>query len=112
MTTLPAANDDTMGLEAAAEFLHLGYKAMKELVDTGEVPALSCNQKHTVLLRVDLIDYVRTKGREQAEKRRRKRAPSTPTPTPSAAPKPHHRRGKTALPDLSAYELTTAYQRG
>lgn len=100
----PAANDDTMNLEAAADFLHLGYKAMKVLVDTGEVPALSCNQKHTVLLRADLVDYVRTKGREQAEARKRKKQPAIA---------PVKQRGKKkALPNLDLYELTTGGRQG
>ena len=102
--TRPAANDDTMNLESAADFLHLGYLAMKELVDTGEVPALRCNQKHTVMLRADLVDYVRTKGREQAESRRRKGTP----PVVMAAGERKPRRGRIAvLPDLSMYELAT-----
>lgn len=108
MNTQPAANDPTMDLEQAAAFMHLGYKAMKELVDSGEVPALSLNQKHTILLREDLITYVREQGRKQADKRReRKQPPAAPT---RAAPVT--RAGKMALPNLDTYEVTTAAQRG
>lgn len=96
----PAANDDTMSLEAAADFLLLGYKSMKELVETGEVPALCCNQKHTVLLRADLIEYIHTKGREQAEKRRRRKTAA------AIARLPENRRGRAPLPDLDLFELT------
>jgi len=108
MNTLPAANDDTMDLSQAAALLHIGFKAMKELVDTGEVPALSCNQKHCVLLREDLITYVREQGRKQADKRRLRKQPAA-SPTPAVT----RRRGsKTAMPNLDAYEITTAGQRG
>jgi hypothetical protein len=109
MNTQPAANDPTMDLEQAAAFMHLGYKAMKELVDSGEVPALSLNQKHTILLREDLITYVREQGRKQADKRRARKQPAAATTTPTT---PHHRGRKTAKPNLDAYEVTTAGQRG
>lgn len=106
MTDHIAANDPTMDLQQAADFLHLGYKAMKELVDSGDVPALSLNQKHTILLRDDLITYVREQGRLQATKRQaRKRSPNTADVTRT-------RRGATPKPDLGSYEVTTAGQRG
>ncbi len=109
MNTQPAANDPTMDLQQAADFLHLGFKAMKALVDSGEVPALSLNQKHTIVLRDDLIAYVRDEGRAQAAKRRAGKArPVDPTLPPT-----RHRRGnKNAKPNLDAYELTTSGQRG
>jgi hypothetical protein len=97
MNTEAATNSPTMDLEQAAAFLHLGYKAMKALVDTGEVPALSLNQKHTILLRDDLITYVREQGRAQAA-RRRSRKPIDAPPT----------RAKRSIskPNLDAYERT------
>lgn len=111
MITEPAANDDTMDLQEAAAFMKCGLRAMRELVDTGEVPALQINQKHTLLLRADLISYVHEQGRAQAAKRRARKA-GTPTPSHVPATPPRHRRGsKSAKPDLSPYELTTAARR-
>ena len=104
MSNAPLTNGPTMGLEEAATFLRLGHQAMKELVLSGAVPALSLNLKHTVLLRDDLIAYVRKEGRKQADKRkeieRRKLLVA-----------PRSRGDKVALPDLSKYELTTAVRR-
>lgn len=103
MNNLNIAPDPTMDLQQAADFLHLGYKAMKELVDSGDVPALSLNQKHTILLRDDLITYVREQGRKQADRRRAGKLPGN-DPAPSAA----RRRGpRVTRPNLEAYELTT-----
>ncbi|WEN13669.1 hypothetical protein PY254_10465 [Rhodanobacter sp. AS-Z3] len=97
MNTQPAANDPTMDLQQAADFLHLGLKSMKELVDSGAVPALSLNQKHTILLRDDLIAYVREQGRAQAA-RRRSRKPIDAPPTRA--------KRSTSKPNLDAYERT------
>lgn len=107
MNTQPAANDPTMDLQQAADFMHLGYKAMKELVDRGEVAALSCNQKHCILLRDDLIAYVREQGRKQADKRRQGKPPAAaPTPPPA------RRRGRaTPKPNLDSYEAATKVAR-
>lgn len=103
MSNLNPVPEPTMDLQQAADFLRLGYKAMKELVDSGNVPALSLNQKHTVLLRDDLITYVREQGRKQADRRRAGKLPVTVPATTTA-----RRRGaRVALPDLDAYELTT-----
>lgn len=109
MNTQPAANDPTMDLQQAADFLHLGFKAMKALVDSGEVPALSLNQKHTIVLREDLIAYVRDEGRAQAARRRAGKAHN---PDPGLPPTRHRRGSKTAKPNLDPYELTTSGQRG
>jgi len=102
-----AANDPTMDLEQAAAFLHLGYEAMKALVNKGDVPALSLNQKHTVLLREDLIAYVREEGRKQAEERKRRGRRPAAAPTSRTT----QSRNRPALPDLSKYEITTAEPR-
>ncbi|MGC1547445.1 MAG: hypothetical protein WA777_02855 [Rhodanobacter sp.] len=103
-----AANDPTMDLEQAAAFLHLGYEAMKALVNKGDVPALSLNQKHTVLLREDLIAYVREEGRKQAEERKMRGRRQAPTVTPRT----NQPRSRPPLPDLTKYEITTAEPRG
>lgn len=101
-------DEDTLGIEQAARLMRLGVEAMRELVITGEVPALICNQKHAVLLRTDVLDYIRDQGRKQAEERRRK---TTGKPTPErgapAATKPRARARQQGLPDLARYELTT-----
>jgi hypothetical protein len=111
MITEPAANDPTMDLQQAADFLHLGLKSMKELVDSGEVPALSLNQKHTILLRDDLITFVREQGRKQADKRRsRKIAPPPAANVPTTKPRCVRAR-KSPKPDLSAYEASSRASR-
>ncbi|KLD65458.1 hypothetical protein Y882_02805 [Dyella japonica DSM 16301] len=93
--------------------MRCGERCLQELVDNGDIPALELNQKHTVLLREDVIDYVRTRGREQAAERKA-RAKRT-NPPPSAEPKPHRTRSgprRAAPPDLKAYEITTGVQPG
>lgn len=103
-----AANDDTLDLQGAAAYLHIGFKAMKALVDTGEVAALSCNQKHCVMLKEDLREYVRNKGRSQQAARQRKQ---TVAVNQWAAEQPL-RKAKKAMPDLRNYELTTGARKG
>jgi hypothetical protein len=99
---------ETLDLKQAAAFLRLGYESMKDLVDAGAVPAVCLNQKHTVLLREDLIAYVRDEGRKQAEERKRKaRAPSTRSVRATAPPK----RVARSLPDLGRYESVTTSAR-
>lgn len=103
---LPDNAEDTLGLEGAARMMRLGVEAMKELVDKGEVPAVRLNQKHTVMLREDLIDFLRSEGRRQATERK-KSAIGTQPAANSPAPVPTRRASKsrrTKLPDLRAYE--------
>ncbi|RRU80927.1 hypothetical protein EGJ24_12225 [Stenotrophomonas maltophilia] len=98
--------DDTLGLEGAARMLRLGLEAMKDLVDKGEVPAVRLNQKHTVMLREDLIDFLRLEGRRQAAERK-KSAIGTQAAANSPTLGPTRRASKsrrTKLPDLRAYE--------
>ncbi len=97
---------DTLGLEGAARMMRLGLEAMKDLVDKGEVPAVRLNQKHTVMLREDLIDFLRSEGRRQAAERKRSTIGARPA---SNAPDAGSTRRKsksrrTKLPDLRAYE--------
>lgn len=93
-------HEDTMGLEEGARFLRLGLKAMKELVDSGKVPAVSHNQKHTVMLREALVEHLREEGRKQAAERRVKYLAEQ-----GRAKKPRRAaKAKPTLPDLSAYE--------
>lgn len=98
--------DDTLGLEDAAKMLRLGLEAMKDLVDKGEVPAVRLNQKHTVLLREDLIDFLRSEGRRQAAARKKSAVSKRPA-TNAYAPAPPRCLSKSRrlnLPDLRAYE--------
>lgn len=95
----PAVDEETLDLPAAARLLHIGLDSMKELVDTGEVPATRLNRKHTVLLRSDLLAYLREEGRRQAEERRMQARGTKPKVTvPAKAGRP-----AAAKPDLSAY---------
>lgn len=95
--------DDTLTLEQAADYLHLGLEAMRDLVKTGQVPALSCNQKHTVMLRGDLTAYIREQARAQADQRKRRQTPHAAPAHTRTAP-----RRRTIKPDLDRYEITTA----
>ncbi|HEL3755788.1 TPA: hypothetical protein ACOEBN_000049 [Stenotrophomonas maltophilia] len=98
--------DDTLGLEGAARMLRLGLEAMKDLVDKGEVPAVRLNQKHTVMLREDLIDFLRSEGRRQAAERKKSmigNRPAANTPESGQTRRASKSR-RTKLPDLRAYE--------
>lgn len=98
--------DDTLGLEGAARMLRLGLEAMKELVDKGEVPAVRLNQKHTVMLREDLIAFLRSEGRRQAAERKKSTIGSRPAanaPSP-ASPNRKTKARRITPPDLRAYE--------
>ncbi|QNG82164.1 DNA-binding protein [Stenotrophomonas maltophilia] len=98
--------EDTLGLEAAARIMRLGLEAMKELVDKGEVPAVRLNQKHTVMLREDLIDFLRSEGRRQAAERKKSAIGNRPAANSSApgSTKRASKSRRTKLPDLRAYE--------
>lgn len=81
---------ETLSLEESAALAKVGLECWRSLVDSGEVPAVKLNGKHTVLLREDVIDFLRTKARQQAEERRKARA------------RPERRR-RGARPDLAQY---------
>jgi len=98
-----AEHEDTIGIEDAAVMLRLGLDATRELVDTGQLPALRLNQKHTVLLREDVRDYIREEGRRQAEQRRKAATGKDRTPKP-ATPAVRPKLRRQAAPDLRAYE--------
>lgn len=98
-----AEPDDTIGIEEAAGMLRLGLDATRELVDTGLLPAVRLNQKHTVLLRGVVLDYIREEGQRQAEERRKAAIRKNMTPKP-AAPAVRPRPRRHAVPDLRAYE--------
>jgi len=98
--------DDTLGLEDAAKMLRLGLEAMKDLVDKGEVPAVRLNQKHTVMLREDLIDFLRSEGRRQAAERKKSAIGNRPAANAplSTTPKRNGKARRITPPDLRAYE--------
>ncbi|MBO1747557.1 hypothetical protein [Stenotrophomonas indicatrix] len=99
-------SDDTLGLDGAARMLRLGLEAMKDLADKGEVPAVRLNQKHTVMLREDLIDFLRSEGRRQAAERKKSAIDSRPAANmPESSPTRRASKSRrTKLPDLRAYE--------
>lgn len=98
--------DSTLGVEDAAKVMRLGLEAMKELIDKGTVPAVRLNQKHTVLLREDLISFLREEGRRQAAARR-----CAAGARQAAGSAQRHltekkiRCPRTSPPDLAVYEL-------
>jgi excisionase family DNA binding protein len=49
----------TIGIEEAAEILRCGVGVVRKIIATGELPALQLTQRHCVLLRDDVIDYIR-----------------------------------------------------
>lgn len=100
------ASNDTLGLEDAARMMRLGLEAMKDLVDKGEVPAVRLNQKHTVMLREDLIDFLRSEGRKQAAERKRSAIGARPAANApdSGSTRRTSKSSRTKLPDLRAYE--------
>lgn len=100
------SEEQTVSLETAARILRIGLEAMKDLVDRGEVPAVRLNQKHTVMLREDLIDFLRSEGRRQAAERKKsaigtRAAANTPE---SLTTRRASKCRRTKLPDLRAYE--------
>ena len=69
---------ETIGLIEAAALLHIGREALRTLCERGEIPALSLNRKHWVLLRSDVLAYIAHTARRQAAARRRSCEPSAP----------------------------------
>lgn len=63
-------HDDALSMEQAAQLLRIGVDAMRELVILGEVPALSLNRKHWVLLRSHLLEFIKDRAEGQQETRR------------------------------------------
>lgn len=62
--------EETLSVEEAAALAKVGVDCMKSLIDTGEIHAARFNRKHCVLLREDVIDYIRKRAREQSKQRR------------------------------------------
>ncbi|WP_322547764.1 hypothetical protein [Stenotrophomonas geniculata] len=100
------SKEETLGLDGAATLLRLGHEAMINLINRDEVPAVRLNQKHTVMLREDLIEFLRSEGRRQAAER--KKSAIGMRPTANSPPLGQTRRASNSrrikLPDLRAYE--------
>ena len=62
---------EVLTLEEAAALARVGVNCLRQYVDAGEIPATKLNQKHMVLLREDVIDFLHTKARQQADERRK-----------------------------------------
>jgi len=88
---------ETLSLDEAAALMHLGRESMKDLVDNGIVPALRLNKKHTVILRDELIAFIRNEGQRQAAERKAQHL------RVQVGAKTRDRRRR-ALPDLAPYE--------
>lgn len=96
-------DEDVLTLAQASKVMHLGIEAMRELVSTGDIDALSCNQKHTVLLREVVIDYIRKQGQKQAQERREGKIKQDHRQHANTI----QRQSKRSVPpDLTRYEIT------
>jgi excisionase family DNA binding protein len=83
-------DDTTMSVKEAAEFMRLGDEALKQLIDDGRIEAVRLNQKHTVLLRSVVIQYLRDEGKKQAlDRRARRERPMGRDRRPRRAPAPN-----------------------
>ena len=95
---------ETIGLIEAAALLHIGREALRTLCERGEIPALSLNRKHWVLLRSDILAYIAHTARQQAAARRRSCEPSARPIDTSTDGEPRKGRPRRELPDLAPYE--------
>jgi len=95
---------ETYNLAEAAEYLKLGYEATKELFDSGVLPGVSLNQRHTVFHRADLEAFLRETARRQAAERR---ANIKPEDRVAARPRATGKARGAVPPDLSIYERRT-----
>lgn len=97
MTTIPSISD-TLDVDGAAALLRLGRDSTLGLIDSGILPAVRLNTRHCVLLREDVLGYIRAEARRQAAERARGHAPATePTPTSPRRRGPKRR----VLPELA-----------
>ena len=95
---------ETIGLIEAAARLHIGREALRTLCERGEIPALSLNRKHWVLLRSDVLAYIAHTARQQAAARRRSCESSAPQIDSPTDGQPRKGRPRRELPDLAPYE--------
>lgn len=104
---------DTLDLKGIAELMNLGVDATRELIERGEVPVVSHNQKHTCAVRDQILDYLRETAVEQAAERKRewekRQAMRKGNATPPATPAPARRGARRAAPaNLDGYPVTKA----
>ena len=92
---------DTLNLAEAAAYLKLGYEATQELFETGVLPGVSLNQKHTLFLRASLDDFIRETARRQSTERR---AGIKPADRAAASPRGRATRRGLPKPELDASE--------
>lgn len=93
---LPA---ETLSLKEAAAMLGIGLESMRGLIRDGAIPAVSLNHKHMVLLRSDVIAFVRDTARRQQEARLRQK---------EAGAVMASRSRRKAPPSLAAYTTKAA----
>ena len=107
------ATSPTIGVDEAAEILRCSVRAVQNLIDRSELPALEINQRSTVLLREDVIEYVRIHSRRRSQERKVEDARSKAKLQP-VVPVERRRPGRKRRPfiDLDKYEalLTTSAQ--
>lgn len=84
-----AALSDTLGLGEAAAMMRLGEDSLRELIVVGQIPAVSLNRKHWVILREDVLTFLRETAQRQASERRERIAAAYEAP-----PTPGSRRGR------------------
>lgn len=96
---------ETMNMAEAAAYLKLGFEATQELFETGVLPGVSLNQKHTLFLRASLDDFIRETARRQSEQRR---AGIVPPDRAAASPRGRTTRRGQPRPDLDANERQAA----
>lgn len=84
---------ETMNLTEAAAYLKLGYEATAALFESGQLPGVSLNQKHTLFLRASLDEFIRETARRQSEQRR-----NGILPPDRAAASPRGRASRRGMP--------------
>lgn len=94
-------HQETMSIAEAAAFIRIGVDALRELILAGQIPALTLNQKHWVLLRSDLVEFVRNIARQQQLHRRSLVAESEIMKFP-ADPPPRRTRQRLSITDVDA----------
>lgn len=95
----------TIGIEEAAALLRCGVRTVRTLIATGELPALQLSQRQWVLLRDDVLEFIRVRAHRQANARKAERARqhAKDSATPVVVPRRSGRKRR-PLPDLDRYE--------
>ncbi|WP_425493091.1 helix-turn-helix domain-containing protein [Novilysobacter antarcticus] len=92
----PGCASECLSLSETAELLRMGVDATRDLITTGELPALSLNRKHLVILRDDVINFVREAAKRQQRERKDRHvrcAANDPTDTVHEVDEPQRRNG-------------------